>query len=762
MSVGTSEIRVDAYDKVTGRAKYTADLIGRDALTAKVLHAGIANGRVISMDVSEAEKIEGVVKIVTCFDVPAHGFPTAGHPWSTDPAHQDIADRRLLNTRVRLYGDDIAAVIARDDISAKRALGAIKVRYEEYPHALNCEDALAAPGCGSPPIHEEFPDNVLNKTIIEDGDFDEATKEDGLVKIESVYETQTVQHCHMENVLSFAWMEGGRFVIVSSTQIPHIVRRITGQALGVPWGRVRVIKPYIGGGFGNKQDALYEPLNAFLTLSAGGRPVKLELSREEVFAYTRVRHAEKIWLSGYVRPDGRIVARSYKAYSKQGAYASHGHGVTMKGTNAFRQLYRDEKARKVEAATIYTNTASSGAMRGYGTPQAVFAIESHVEDMARALGADPIEFRMKNIMPVGYQDPFSKNVLRFDAFGKCAERCREYIGWDEKRARYANQTGPVRRGVGMAFFWYNTAVWPVSTEISSCRLTVNEDGSVQLQVGETEIGQGADTVFSQMAASTLGIPFNSVQIITAQDTDVTPYGLGAYGSRQSYVAGAAINKTALILKQKIIAAAAEILKKDPALLDIQNGGIVSGSKPLMTLGELATERLYSTEHGEHLSAETTAQVKTNAYSFGCTFAEVEVDVPLAKVRLLNIVNAHDCGALLNPKLAEGQVHGGMSMAIGYGMGERFIYDEKTGRLLNGTLLDYKLSTFPDHPHLEARFVEHFEPTSPYGNKALGEPPTVSAAPAIRNAVLHATGVAVNELPLTPETLFHAFKKAGLV
>jgi len=770
MSTGKSIPRVDAWEKVSGRAKYTEDLTPRDALVGKVLHSTIANGLVKNIDISEAEKIPGIIKIITCFDVPDIPYPTAGHPWSTDPAHWDPMDRRLLNKRVRFYGDDIAAVIAIDEICASRALKAIKVEYEEYPLILSPEDAMKD---GASLLHEECPGNILKHTSINDGDFEEAIKEEGLICIEGIYETPIVQHCHIESVVSFAYMENGRIVVVASTQIPHIVRRIVAQALGIPWGKVRIIKPYIGGGFGNKQDALYEPHNAFMTQAAGGRPVKLEFSREEVFFGTRVRHAEKIMLKSWVRPNGRIVARSYKALSNQGAYGSHGHGIAAKGTNVFRQLYNDEKgARKTDIYTVYTNTAAAGAMRGYGTPQAVFAVESHIEDIARKLNMDPLEMRYLNMMPVGYKDNFTGNVNYFDSLRQCVEMGKESIKWDEKRELYKNQTGPIRRGVGISLLWYNTAVWPISIEVSSCRMVLNQDGSIQMQLGETEIGQGSDTVFTQMAAETLGIPWQNVHIISTQDTDITPFGLGAYGSRQTYVGGVSINKAALMLKEKILAQALNFCRQKGMLpneeskenLDLAEGNIIlkTKGKILISLGELATEILYSTEHSQHLAAETTAQVKSNALSLGCAFAEVEVDIPLGKIKLLNLVNCHDCGKLINPITAAGQAHGGMSMAIGFGIYEQLLYDPKTGRLLNGNLLDYKLPTILDHPRLEVRFIENWEPTSPYGTKGLGEPPTVPGAAAIRNAVFHATGVGINKIPLTPHLLFTEFKAAGLI
>lgn len=760
MEVGVSKKRIDAFDKVTGRAKFTEDLADKNCYVAKVFRSTIANGVVKSLDTSEAEKIPGVVKIVTCFDVPQYKFPTAGHPWCTDPAHQDVADRLLLTSRVRYYGDDVAAVIAEDEIAADRAVRAIKAEYEEYPFVL---DQLEAMKDGAPIVHDEYKNNILAHTSMKKGDYEEAIKEDGLIKFEGWYDTPTVQHCHMENFICFAYEEAGRIVVVSSTQIPHIVRRIVGQALGIPWGKVRIIKPYIGGGFGNKQDALYEPLCAYLSTQVGGRPVKLDLTREETFACTRVRHAIRVHLITYARKDGTFVARKCESFSNQGAYASHGHSIAAKGISAFSQIYKCD-AYEADAYTIYTNRAAAGAMRAYGIPQMTFALESHVEDIAKKLGIDSIELRRKNMMEVGFKDDFSKNENYFDSLNQCINKGMKYIHWDEKLEKYKNQTGPIRRGVGMSIFWYNTAVWPISLETSACRMVLNQDGSIQLQLGETEIGQGADTAFAQMAAETLGIKFEDVHVMTVQDTDVTPFGTGAYASRQTYVAGFSIKQTGLLLKDKILEHAHELTRMEKASLDIIDGNIVrtTDGRVMMSLGELATEVLYSLTNSEHLAAESTYQIKTNAYSFGCAFAEVEVDIPLCKVTVLDVVNVHDCGRLINPQLAAAQVHGGMSMSIGYGLSEQLIYDEKTGKPLNNNLLDYKLSTTMDHPDLEAEFVENYEPTSAFGTKALGEPPAIPAAPAIRNAVLNATGVSFNKLPLNPHNLFARFKEEGLI
>ncbi|MDD3140367.1 MAG: xanthine dehydrogenase molybdenum-binding subunit XdhA [Lachnospiraceae bacterium] len=760
MLIGQSIKRVDAFDKATGRTKYTDDLCDKNALIAKVLHSTIANGIVKSIDTSIAEKIPGVIKIVTCFQVPKNYFPTAGHPWSTDPHHQDVADRLVLTERVRFYGDDVAAVIAEDEVAASQALRAIKVEYEEYPFVLNPMDSMKE---GAPQLHEKYPNNILAHTSINKGNFSEAIKEPGLTKVEGWYDTPTVQHCHIENFICYAEEEAGRIVIVSSTQIPHIVRRIVGQALGRDWGDIRVIKPFIGGGFGNKQDALYEPLCAYLTTQVGGRLVKLDISREETFASNRVRHAIRSHIISYVRPDGTYAARKLECFSDQGAYASHGHGIVAKGMGAFPQLYPCDNV-ECDAYTIFTNKSVAGAMRGYGIPQAMFAAESHTDEVAKVMNINPIDFRRKNLMPIGYVDGFSKNENYFDSFNQCLEKGKSYIDYDKKFEEYKNQTGPIRKGVGMAVFWYNTAVWPISLESSSCRMVLNQDGSIQLQLGETEIGQGADTAFAQMAADTLGIPFESVHVISCQDTDITPFGTGSYASRQTYIAGFAIRQTALLLKEKIMKHAHELTRMPAYNLEIEDGNIVrtTDSRIQLSLKELATEVLYSTTNSEHITAESTAQIKSNAYSFGCCFAEVEVDIPACKVKLVDIINVHDCGKLINPALAEAQVHGGMSMGIGYALSERLIFDEKTGKALNDNLLDYKLSTIMDHPHLEAQFVENYEPTSAFGTKALGEPPACPVAPAIRNAVLHATGVAINAAPLTPHILFDRFSEEGLI
>ena len=507
-----------------------------------------------------------------------------------------------------------------------------------------------------------------------------------------------------------------------------------------------------------------------------------------------MRHAFTWKIKGAVREDGTLVARKYEAYSNQGAYASHAHAIAANAANIFKQLYQDEKVLESDSYTVYTNLMTGGAMRGYGIPQGDFVTECVADDLARAVGMDPLEFRLKNCVKEGYKDPHLGIAFHSYGLKACIEKGREYIRWEEKRKAYENQSGPVRRGVGMAIFNYKTGVYPISLETSSCRMVLNQDGSMQLFMGATEIGQGADTVFTQMAAEITGITEDRIHIETVQDTDTTPFDTGAYASRQTYVSGKAVKKTGELFKQRILEYAAFKLKLpcgDMPLgegknaeagagaseaaeacaessawkrLDIKENQVIdkASGEVLLSLAALAEEALYSLEKSVHITAETTSHCKENSFASGVCFAEVEVDMPVGKIRILDIINVHDSGKLINPSLAKAQVHGGMSMGIGYALSEELLVDEKTGRPLNANLLDYKIPTAMDTPDLHTDFVEMDDPTGPFGNKALGEPPTIPVAPAIRNAVLHATGIAYDSLPLSPQKLVERFMKEGMI
>lgn len=758
--IGSSVNRVDAVAKVTGKAKYTDDFYERDMLVGKVLRSPYAHAIIKNIDVSKAKALPGVEAVITHKDLPKIKFATAGHPYSLDPSHRDVEDRLILTDKARYVGDEIAAVVAVDSLTAEKALKLIDVEYEVLPFVLDPEEAIKP---GAPVIHDEKPDNVISSFGNGYGDIDAEFKNADYV-IEGEYETSIVQHCQMENQTAYAYVDtDGRIVVVSSTQIPHIVRRVVGQALGLPWGKVRVIKPYIGGGFGNKQDVVVEPLVAAMSLAVNGRPVRFTLTREETFVCTRTRHAMKHHLKTAVTKEGKLLGIYVEDLVNNGAYASHGHSVTMSSGSKFRYVY-NFKSVKFNPKTVYTNLPAAGAMRGYGAPQMGYALECHIEDIARKLNMDPIEFREKNFISTGFMEPNSKNVVRSFGLTECIEKGREMIKWDEKKKLYKNQTGIKRRGLGMACFSYLSGTHPVSLELGSARVVMNQDGSVQLQIGATEIGQGSDTVFSQMVAEVLGIPFDMVHVISTQDTDVTPFDTGAYASRQTFVTGAAVKKAAEQVRDKVLDRASKKSGLHGCELDIINAQIVEKKlgRVVCSLEEVAMESYYDRINAEPITSDVSENVRINAPAFGVTFAEVEVDMQTGQIEVLEIYNIHDSGTIINHKLAEGQVQGGVSMALGYALSEQLLFDKKTGKPLNNNLLDYKLQTILDTPHIGVGFVEIPDPAGSFGQKSLGENPTISPAPAIRNAVLDATGVAFNKIPMNPQAVFEKFKEEGLL
>ena len=774
--VGRPVVRVDAADKVTGRAKFTDDMCPKPCLEARILHSTIANGRVLSIDYSEALEVEGVVAVYTCFDVPEFTYPVAGHPWYADSAaaKRDQADRRLLDDRVRIYGDNIAVVVAEDTVACDRALKKIRVEYEEYPVVY---DALESLKGTNPPVQERKPDNIVAHTCVVTpaeklaeagyGSVEEALDDPAYHRVSIHCESREQSQVHIETCVSYCYMEGHKIVCVSSTQIPHVVRRVIGQALGIPWGDVRVIKPYIGGGFGTKQDVHYEPLNAWICKQLGGRCVRLELSREELFWDTSGRQPKTFDIECSYGDDMRLRARKIVAYSNTGGYVHHGHALVLNSVNSFRWLYHThEVATHSEAYTIHTNGPHTGAMRAYGVPEGNWAAECLMGDIAYDNGWDPLEFRLKNVYTDAFVDEFTPGgviAAHTCAIPECAEKGAAYVDWYRKRAEYANQTGPIRHGVGCAFFVYKTAVAPFALETATAQVTLNQDGTVQLQMGATEIGQGADTVFSQMAAEAIGIDTEDVHIVSQQDTDVTPYDSGAYASRQTYVSGTAVKKAGETLRAKILDFARRLSPDAPGELDLRDHAIWDGDgEKVWDLPAFALESYYNLDAADQLSAHETVNVHTNAIAGGVTFAEVTVDIPLAQVTVDRIINVQDSGRLINPRLVEQQIHGGMAQGIGYGLFEELQIDPKTARVLNPTLLDYKIPTTMDLPDLKADFVEKPDPTGPYGNKAVGETPAISPAAAIRDAILNATGVKFYVEPMTPQRLFEGFKEAGLI
>ncbi len=758
--IGKSVERWDAIAKVTGRANYTGDIPQKELLYGKICRAKIAHGKVKSMDISEALKVPGVVKILTPDDVPEISFPTAGHPYSLDSRYVDVADRRILTRNVRLYGDEIAAVIADSELAAEIAVSKIKVEYEEYEFYLSTEEALKE---GAVEIHEGSK-NIIADTINGTGDLEAGFKDADFI-VEDVCATPIVQHCQMENQIAYAYKDvDNRWVCVSSTQIPHICRRILGQAFGMPWGKFRVIKPFIGGGFGNKQDITIEPLAVAMSMAVGGKAVMLDLHREEVFAWTRVRHAISYKIKMGFTKDGLITAADIDAISNNGAYASHGHSVVAKGGGITTALYKIPNFR-YRSRTVYTNTAAAGAMRGYGTPQIIYALETFMNKVSMQTGIDQFELREKNFTKVNDENPLLHMTQHSMSLRECFEKGKEVFKWDEKRKFIdENKGGDYVKGLGIAAFAYTSGAYPKTMEIGGCRLILNQDGSIKMMVGATEIGQGSDAVFSQMVADTVGVPYEWIIADAVTDTDIAPFDTGAYASRQTFVSGMAVKKAALELKGKILEASYHFSKRTNKVtvddMDIVDGNIIQkhDGQIIEGLGDLALNTYYNMHEGHCLTADVSNRCTKNAYPYGITMAEVEVDKKTGKVEVLSILNVHDSGRIINPILAEGQVEGGMAQGLGYGLAEELKYDAKTGKPLNNNLLDYKMPTSMDVPDLSVAFVEIDDPVGPYGNKSLGEPPLCSPAPALRNAIIDALGIYVKDIPVTPQKIIEALSE----
>lgn len=759
--VGKNSPRWDAISKVTGKAEYTDDLPNKKMFYGKICRATIAHGLVKSLDIREALKVPGVIKVLTPEDVPDYRFATAGHPHSILPDVDECKDRSILTKKVRLYGDEIAGVIAENEMAAEIGVSKIKVDYEVFPFYLTPEEAMSE---GAIEIHAGT-GNIIADTRTDIGDVEKAFKEADYI-FEDDYRTQIVQHCQMENQTAYAYQDvDNRWVCVSSTQIPHLVRHVLGDAFNMPIGSFRVIKPFVGGGFGNKQDIIIEPLTVAMSMAVGGRPVMIALTREEVFGWTRTRHAFNFKLKMGVTKKGFINAIETRIISQGGAYASHGHSTTFVGEENIHILY-NVKNYRAHSTTVYTNTATGGAMRGYGTPQIAFAVGAITDKIARKLGMDPIEFQLKNVVKEGDIAHYNKIEHFTNGLRECIKKGKEIFDWDKRKRMIKNkETDIVKYGIGLSAVCYgsNTRPGAPGIEIAGCRLILNQDGSIKLMLGATEIGQGSDTVLAQMVAEIIGVPFKWIIVDKTTDTDIAPFDPGAFASRQTYVTGLAIRKGAKKLKKKIKKAVKAFYPKiDPHMIDIINGNIVykNSGDIIEGLGELALKTYYDISKGSCLTTDVSYTCLTNSYAACVTFTEVEVDIDTGKVNIIDIINVHDAGTIINPLLAEGQVHGGMSMGIAYGLSEELQYDKTTGKPLNNNLLDYKIPTFMDMPDLQCSFVEKNDPISSFGNKALGEPPACVPAPAIRNAVVDAIGVELNSLPINPQKVLEAVGKTS--
>lgn len=749
--IGQSIPRIDAYDKVTGQAVYIGDMKLPGMLYAKIYHSPVAHAVITKIHTEKAKAIEGVRAVVTFEDILPIPYTTCGHPLPFDTP----LDTMILNRHVRYVGDPVAAVVADTPQIALEAVRQIEIEYDELPAYFNMEDALKPDACE---IHEGSR-NIAGAHHYEVGDVDKAFAGAAYI-FEDVMETPIVTHSPIEPHVSLADIDHrGKLTVYASNQSLSILRERIAYVLNKRLSDVRVIKGHVGGGFGGKQEPVYEPLNAFLSVFTN-RPVMLEISREECLSATRTRHSMRFKMRSALDKDLHFVAREVSVLSNTGAYSAHGHNVSLNISTQFALLYPTPNIR-FEAKTVYTNILVASAMRGYGIPQWTFAMESHLDNIAHQLGIDPLAFRKRNIYKLG--DPINVEHITMNSCGlpEILKKGPELIGWDSFEHTTSNH-GKVRRGIGMSCFSYGQSCYPHSVELSGARIQVHENGAATLFIGCAEIGQGTDTIMAQIAAEALGVPFDWITVVTP-DTDITPFDPGAYASRQTYVSGMAVKKAGLACKEDILNHAHKQLTFERDRLDIRQGFIIDkiSGKRLCPMEDVTMKIFYSFPEASTITHDAYNTPKDNMLTFGATFAIVSVDTGTGKVDVEKLVTLIDCGTVINPQTALGQLCGGSIMSYGFGLTEQILIDKKTGRVHNDNLLDYKVPTSADVPDIVAQFVETDELTSAYGNKSLGEPPNLSPATAIRNAVTDALGgkVKFNRLPLTPERVLMTIKNS---
>jgi xanthine dehydrogenase molybdenum-binding subunit len=747
-TVGKSHVRIDAAAKATGAAQYTADLSLPGMLRAKVLHSPHAHARIRHIDTSRAEALRGVRAVLTYKDVPATTYNSACEPPGDllGAAH----DQHVLEDTMRFIGDRVAVVAAVDDDTASEALSLIDVEYELLPAVFEPDQALAD---GAQLVHPDRGSNLLQLIPIEWGDVEQGFAEADHV-FEQEYTSPPVHHCQIEpHAYVCQFDHNGRLTVWSCSQTPFHVRRMVSEILDIPVGSIRVLKLFEGGGFGGKQDLFEEPLVALLARKTG-KPVMLEMSREEVFVATRTRHGCAYKLKTGVQNDGTITARQLEAVLDTGAYASHGPTVTAVLGLFWATLYKTPNLR-FQGRCVYTNKPVAGAFRGYGSPQAHWCAESQMDEMAEAMGLDPFEFRLKSAYMAGDRAPLTEWIIESSGLAECMQQGKAAIGW-ERRQPAGSGTGRFRRGIGMARMLHGSGARPFVSELSAALIKMNEDGTVTVVTGSSDSGTGSSTSLAAIAAEVLGVGFDKVTVVEG-DTDNTPFDMGSYASRTTYIAGNAVKRAAEIARTQLLAKAAAMVEANPEDLEIRDGVIqVTGSSggKSITIAEVVSKTQYAAAGAEAISGSASHEPQGNAPTFAAHFAEVEVDVETGNVAVLNYVAAHDVGLAINPAQVEGQIQGGVTQGLGYALSEEVVVGAD-GRMANPNFVDYRIPTVLDVPNIRALIVEAPADSGPYGAKGVGETGLVPVAPAIANAVYNAIGVRIRDLPLTPQRVFEA-------
>ncbi|MBI3162439.1 MAG: molybdopterin-dependent oxidoreductase, partial [Chloroflexi bacterium] len=794
-TVGKPETKVDAVKLAQGKPAFAADFEKRGLLHAKVLHSPHAHALIKNIDTSKAKALEGVVAVLTWKDIPHVVYSTAGQ---SDPIPGPL-DTFSLDKKVRFVGDRVAFVAAETAEIAEKALALIEVEYEALTPILDPNQAMVSPiRIHDEPEYVNFADSNPEKNLaahirIDIGDVEKGFAEADVI-FEANYAVPKVQQAHIEpHVCVTYWDEDDRLVIRTSTQVPFHVRRMLAPVLGLPVKRIRVIKPRIGGGFGGKQEVLMEDVAAHLTI-ATKRPVIYEYTREEEFIAARSRHPMRIIMKTGVKKDGTITANSMYALSDTGAYGCHALTVTGNTGHKAMALYvGDGEYRKAPnirfyADVVYTNTPPSGAFRGYGVPQGYWPLDRHLEKIARAMGFDPIEFRLKNAIRPGEYHPFSTawnegreprpEIIHTVGLEQCVAQGKAAIGWDSKfgnkewrnsvsGTRYqvsgkslTPDTSHLKRGIGVAMVMQGTAI--PYLDMGGASIKMNDDGSFNLLIGATDLGTGSDTVLAQMAAEILGVPVEDM-ICYSSDTDFTPFDKGAYASSTTYISGTAAVNAAKIVAERIKARAVQMFKVaglnvEPSNLQLSNRQAIAPNGQTIPFTEIALDSLHRNNQ-EQIMGVASYVSPVSPPPFAAQFAEVTVDTETGQVTVDRLVMAVDSGVIVNPLTASGQIEGGMTQALGYAVCEEMRYDEK-GSAIERDFDRYHIFRADEMPELETIFVETFEPSHPFGVKAVAEIPMDGVAPAVGNAVLDALNLNVDDIPITPEKVWKAIKQAG--
>ena len=744
-------IKKDAMALVTGKPVYTDDLAPKDCLVVKVLRSPHAHAIIEDINTDMAKKVPGIACVLTWKDVPDKRFTMAGQTYPEPSPY----DRLILDKKVRFVGDAVAIVAGENEAVVDQAMRMIKVTYIPLEPVLDFHEAKDHDILIHPeenwksmiPVGAHNKRNLCASGCEEHGNVEDVLKDCDIV-VEGTYHTKANQQAMMETFRAYTYMDVyGRLNVVASTQITFHVRRILSHALDIPKSRIRVIKPRIGGGFGAKQTVIAEVYPAIVSLKTG-KPAKIIYSRYESQIASSPRHEMEIKVRLGADKDGSIRALDVYTLSNTGAYGEHGPTTVGLSGHKSIPLYSSLEAHRFAYDVVYTNRMSAGAYRGYGATQGIFAVESAVNELAAKLQMDPTVIREKNMVREGDVMPaYYGETANSCALDRCLARAKEMIGWDEKYPSKDMGNGKVR-GVGMAMAMQGSSISNV--DVGSVAIKVNDDGFYSLMIGASDMGTGCDTILAQIAADCLNCSVDDI-VVHGVDTDSSPYDSGSYASSTTYLTGMAVMKTCESLKKKIIAKAAEYLECAPELLEFDGEMVVSedGNKSI-SLKDIGNRVMCNCE--DALSATESHASPVSPPPFMVGMAEVEVDKETGAVELIDYVAVVDCGTVVNPNLARIQTEGGLVQGIGMALYEDITYTEK-GTLAQNSLMQYKLPTRQDIGNVRVEFESSYEPTGPFGAKSIGEIVINTPSPAIAQAVFHATGVQIRELPVTAEKIY---------